>query len=136
VLKKILGALGAVLFTAVALTACTSDADMASENLSKAAEQFEVQRRITVVNSFTDKVVFEVEGRCSIETGGTLVVTCKHGPNDFRKHYTGLGDNGMYLAEQLDPLDVDVYRTRLIIKPETVIPDPDLETSGDLEGDG
>lgn len=115
---------------------CTSDADMASENLSTAAEQFEVQRRVTVVNSFTDKVVFEVEGRCSIEpTAKQLVAICKHGPDDFRKHYTGVGDNGIWSAFQLDPVDVDVYHTRVIIKPETVLPDFDLETSGDIEGD-
>lgn len=122
----------------ITLTGCTlSDADTAGHNLSKAAEQFEVQRRITVVNAITDKVVFEAEGRCSIETSTRqLIAVCKHGPDDFRKHYTGLGDNGMYLAEQLDPIDVDEYHTRIIIKPETLIPDLDVETSGDIEGDG
>jgi hypothetical protein len=130
------GVVLAALLTA-ASPGCTSDADMASENLSTAAEQFEVQRRIVVVNSFTDKVVFEVEGRCSIEpTAKQLVAICKHGDDDFRKHYTGIGDNGMWSSFQLDPIDVDVYHTRLIIKPETVLPDFDLETSGDLEGDG
>ncbi len=128
-------------FLAVLLTAaspgCTSDADMASENLSTAAEQFEVQRRITVVNPFSDKVVFEVEGRCSIEPSNKqLVAICKHGPDDFRKHHTGVGDNGMWSSFQMDPVDVDVYHTRLIVKPETVLPDYDLETSGDIEGDG
>jgi hypothetical protein len=116
---------------------CTSDADKASQNLSTAAEQFEVQRRITVVNTFTNEVTFETEGRCSIERESkTLIVTCKHGESDYRKHYTGLGDNGMYQSTQLDPIDVDVYHTRIIIKPETVLPDFDLETSGDIEGDG
>jgi hypothetical protein len=135
---KIIGAviLGGLLLTGGA-SGCTTDADMASENLSTAAEQFEVQRRITVVNSFSDKVVFEVEGRCSIEpTAKQLVAICKHGENDFRKHYTGIGDNGIWSAFQLDPIDVDTYHTRLIVKPETVLPDFDLETSGDLEGDG
>lgn len=125
----------ATLLTAGA-SGCTSDADMASENLSTAAEQFEVQRRVTVINSFTDEVVFEVEGRCSIEpTAKQLVAICKHGEDDFRKHYTGVGDNGIWSAFQLDPVDVDVYHTRLIIKPETVLPDFDLETSADIEGD-
>lgn len=135
--KVIIGAIiGAGLLTGGA-SGCTSDADMASENLSTAAEQFEVQRRIVVVNSFTDKVVFEVEGRCSIEpTAKQLVAICKHGDNDFRKHYTGIGDNGMWSSFQLDPIDVDVYHTRVIIKPETVLPDFDLETSADMEGDG
>lgn len=135
--KYIIGALALAALLTAASPGCTSDADMASENLSTAAEQFEVQRRITVVNAFSDKVVFEVEGRCSIEpSNGQLVAICKHGPDDFRKHHTGVGDNGMWSSFQMDPVKVDVYHTRLIVKPETVLPDVDLETSGDLEGDG
>lgn len=135
--KYVIGVIALAALLTAASPGCTSDADMASENLSTAAEQFEVQRRIVVVNSFTDKVVFEVEGRCSIEpTAKQLVAICKHGDDDFRKHYTGIGDNGMWSSFQLDPIDVDVYHTRLIVKPETVLPDFDLETSADLEGDG
>ena len=117
---------------------CTSDADTAAQNLSTKAEKFEVQRKITVVNGRTDKVTFEVTGRCSVEfeSPGRLMSMCKHGPDDFRKHYTVLGDAGMVQIEQLDPVDVDEYRTIIVIKPETVIPDFDLETSGDIEGDG
>lgn len=134
--RYIIGAAIVAALVTAASPGCTSDADMASENLSTAAEQFEVQRRVTVVNSFTDKVVFEVEGRCSIEPSAKqLVAICKHGPDDFRKHYTGVGDNGIWSAFQLDPVDVDVYHTRVIIKPETVLPDFDVETSGDIEGD-
>ncbi len=119
------------------LAGCTSDADKASYNLSQAAEQFEVQRKVVGINGITDTVAFQVEGRCSIEDqGNQLEVTCKHGDDDFRKHFIGLYDNTYYVTEQLDAVDVDVYRTRIIIKPETVLPDFDLETSGDLEGDG
>lgn len=111
------------------LTACTSDADKASENLSKAAEQFEVQRRIVGINGITDKPAFEVEGRCSIENEGrNLVVICKHAPDDLRKHFVGLSDNTFYVATQLEGMDVDEYRTRIIIKPENIVPNFDLET--------
>lgn len=118
-----------VALTAV-LAGCTSDADKASENLSKAAEQFEVQRRIVGINGITDAPAFEVEGRCSIERDGDLIVICKHGPDDFRKHYVGLSDNTFYVATQIEGLDVDVYRTRIIIKPENIVPNFDLTTSG------
>lgn len=122
---------------ALLVTGCTTDADKASHNLSKAAEQFEVQRKVVGINGITDTVAFQVEGRCSIEDqGNQLEVTCKHGEDDFRKHFIGLSDNTYYVTEQLDAVDVDVYRTRIIVKPETVIPDFDLETSGDIENDG
>lgn len=127
----------AVMFGVAGLAACTSDADKASHNLSKAAEQFEVQRTVTGINGITDKVIFEVTGRCSIEPiERRLEVTCKHGPDDFRKHFVGIPDNVTYVVKQEDAVDVDEYRTRVIIKPETVIPDFDLETSGDIENDG
>jgi hypothetical protein len=135
--KYVIGAIALAALLTAASPGCTSDADMASENLSTAAEQFEVQRRITVINPISDSVVFEVEGRCSIEpSGNQLVAICKHGEDDFRKHNTGVGTIGMWSSFQLDPIKVDVYRTRLIVKPETVLPDVDLETSGDIEGDG
>jgi hypothetical protein len=120
----------ATMLAALALTTgCTSDADKTSKNLSKAAEQFEVQRRIVGINGITDKVLFEVEGRCSIETpGGRLEVICKHGPHDFRKHFVGLSDNVTYIAVQLEGIDVSTYRTRIILKPENIIPDFDLVT--------
>lgn len=119
----------ALTVAALALTGCTSDADKTSRNLSKAAEQFEVQRRIVGINGITDKVLFEVEGRCSIETPeGRLEVVCKHGPSDFRKHFVGLSDNVTYIAVQMEGVDVSVYRTRIILKPENIIPDFDLVT--------
>lgn len=119
---------GILAIAALALTGCTSDADKASENLSKAAEQFEVQRRIVGVNGITGKYEFFVEGRCSIAPEDRkLVVTCRQGPNDYRKHYVGLSDNTFYVATQLEPVDVSVYHTRVIIKPENVIPEIDLQ---------
>jgi hypothetical protein len=113
---------------ALTISGCASDADKVSTNLSKAAEQFEVQRKIVGINGITDKVLFEVEGRCSIERDGDLVVTCKHGPDDYRKHYVGLSDNVTYIATQMKGIDVSEYRTRIILKPENIVPNFDLVT--------
>lgn len=114
---------------AVGLAGCTSDADKVSKNISTEAEQFQVQRRIIGVNGITDKVEFEVVGRCSIETpAGQLEVTCKHGPNDFRKHVIGLSDNLFFISTQLVGLDASTYRTKIVLKPENIVPDLDLVT--------
>lgn len=119
----------ASLLVALALTGCTSDADKSSKNLSKAAEQFEVQRHIVGINGITDKVLFEVEGRCSIEKEDLgLVVVCKHAANDYRKHFIGLSDNVTYISTQMKGVDANVYRTRIILKPENIVPDFDLVT--------
>lgn len=112
----------------LALTGCASDAARSSENLSVAAENFEVQRLIVGVNGITDEVLFSVEGRCSMELGRPeiLEVTCKHGENDYRKHYLGLSDNVTWVSTQLEGIDVSVYHTRIVLKPQNIAPDFDL----------
>lgn len=111
-------------------TACfESDADVASKNLSKAAEQFEIPRRIVFFNGITDKYLLEIQGLCSIEAGstgvqGALEVTCKT-ESGFKKHFLGLSDNVSYFVEQGNAVNVSTTRYRVIFKPETVIPNFD-----------
>lgn len=110
---------------------CASDADRASYNISKAAEQMEINRRIIFYNGITDKYILSIEGRCSVEFSTLkFAVTCKTGPNVFKKHYLGRADNVFPFIEQLDSADVSVYHYRVIFKPEAIIPNIDLVTSG------
>lgn len=107
-----------------------SDARVASTNLSKASDMFEVDRRIVFYNGITSDYILTIEGKCSIEANqAKLAVTCKTGYGQYKKHYLGLSDNVTYFAEQLASVGVDVYRYRVIFKPEVIIPDIDLETS-------
>jgi hypothetical protein len=99
--------------------------------LSKAAEQFEIVRRVVFFNGITDKYLLSIEGRCSVETtesalGGSLEVTCKLGENQFKKHFLGLSDNVSYFVEQMDSVDVSTNHYRVIFKPEIIIPNIDL----------
>ena len=108
-----------------------SDASIANSNLKKAADMFEINRRVVFINGITDTYMMTVEGRCSIyDDGNQLELTCKTGPDEYYIHFLGLSDNVFYIAEQLGPIDVDVYRHRVIFKPEAIIPNIDLETSG------
>lgn len=112
---------------------CGSQADTVSDNISKEAEKFNVQRRIVGINGITDKVEFEVEGRCSIEGDGlgtlpAMLVICKHGPDDYRKHYVTVPDNLFLISTQLKGIDVSEFRTKIILKPQSLIPDLDLVT--------
>lgn len=112
------------------LTACEDDADVASRNLSKAADNFEVMRRIVVFNGITDKYLMEIEGRCSItDEGHQLEVTCKVAEDAYVKHFAGLSDNVSYFVEQGEPIDVSVYHHRITFKPQTILPDPDFRGS-------
>lgn len=129
-MKKIAAILG-VLFVWLTVAACSSDADVASHNLSRAAEYFEVQRRIVGINGITDQYLFEIEGRCSLETtesalGNALEVTCKVADDQYTKTFLGLSDNVTFVSTQLEPLDVSVYHTRIVLKPQSAIPDIDI----------
>jgi hypothetical protein len=104
-----------------------SGAQTASENISTAADNFEVQRKITGLNTRTGEIVFFAEGRCSVSReNGDLVATCKHGEGDYRKHmYLDAADVFMSVT-QLAPINVSEYHTRVIIKPQGIIPDLEL----------
>lgn len=120
----------ALLTLPLVATGCfESDADVASKNLSKAAEQFEVPRRIVAFNGITDKYIIVVEGFCSVETqdsglAGALEVTCKT-EDGFRKNFVGLSDNVSYFVQQGKPVKVSTTHYRVVYKPETVVPDFD-----------
>lgn len=110
------------------LAAC-SDADVASHNLSRAADQFEINRRVVFYNGITDSYMLTIEGLCSLgnaDSAGQLTVTCKTGPAAYKKHFLGLSDNVTYFVEQIDAASVDTYHYRVIFKPSVIIPDIDL----------
>ena len=113
-----------------AISGC-SDADIASSNLSKAADMFEINRRVVFFNGITDKYILEIDGKCSIsDSQNQLKVTCKTGKEEYKKHFLGLSDNVSYFAEQLEPMKADVYHYRVIFKQAAIIPGVDLVTSG------
>lgn len=109
------------------LSACGSDAKTVSENISKEADSFNVQRKITVLNTRTEKFMFYAEGRCSVERdNGWLVAICAHAPNEYRKHLIGPATDAFPLVEQLAPIDVSRYHTLIVMRPEGIIPDLQL----------
>lgn len=110
------------------IAACSNDADVASRNLSRAADQFEIARRVVFVNGITDKYIMVIEGYCSLgnsDSSRRLTVTCKTGPGKFKKHFLGLSDNVTFFAEQLDAAKVSVSHYRVVFKPSVIIPDID-----------
>lgn len=122
-------ALLALAVLAVALSACGSAADTVSRNISKDAEQFRIERRIVVINGITDKPELMVTGRCSYESyRWQLVLTCKEGPNEYKKHTIGLSDNVFWTSTQVGAVNESEYRTKFIFRPESIVPNVDLVT--------
>jgi hypothetical protein len=107
-----------------------SAADVASENLSTAADNFEVRRRIVFYNGINGEYILTVEGLCSLgnyDPQGELSVTCKLGEGRYVKHFLGLSDNVTYFAEQLETNNADPYHYRVIFRPTVILPDIELD---------
>lgn len=129
-MKKLL--LTSALLTTLVFTGCETDARMASQNLSKAADMFEIERRIVFYNGITGDYMLSIEGKCSIEDQQhQLEVTCKTGKGEFKKHFLGLSDNVTYFAEQMDSANVSTFHHRIIFKPQSIINDIDFR--GDVQ---
>jgi len=103
-----------------------SDANVASSNLSKAADQFEINRRVVFYNGITGEYMLTIEGMCSLgnyDKAKQLSVTCKTGPGEYKKHFLGLSDNVTYVVEQVEPFAANPYRYRVVFKPAALVPD-------------
>ena len=114
------------------LAACERDADVASRNLSAAADMFEINRRVVFYNGITGGYILVIEGRCSLgnqDSAGKLSVTCKTGPSNYKKHYLGLSDNVTFFAEQIEAANVSAYHYRVVFKPQSIL--PDIDARGD-----
>jgi hypothetical protein len=127
-MKRILSAV-AIVGVGLGLGAC-SDAEIASQNLSKAADYFEINRRIVFYNGITDTYMLTIEGRCSIKKDirdVQLEVTCKTSEREYKKHFLGISDNVTYFVEQIGNAEVSVYQYKVVFKPAAIIPDVEVK---------
>jgi hypothetical protein len=129
-MKKLLS-IGVLLCATFLLAGCPDDANVAKKNLTKAADNFELMRRVVFLNTWTGENVLIIEGRCNIEYGNIRTsVICKVGPNMYKRNF--LGNSGQVTAyvEQMAAVPVNVYHYRRTFKPQVVIPDIDFRGSG------
>lgn len=108
--KKILCAIAVLILSAATITGC-SEADKVNHNLNMQADQFEVERRVTVYNARTDTVILQVEGYLSLSNNysGELVITCKTGAGTYKKNYVYLTENTLYCVEDITGTHTDPY---------------------------
>lgn len=108
------------------LAGCDNDARVASHNLSKAADNFEIPRRIVFYNGITGEYMLSIEGLCSQEPHmDRIAVICKDGAT-YKKHFLGLSDNVTYFSEQMDAALVSTSRYRVTFKPSVIVPVVDM----------
>lgn len=122
--------LGMIFAILLILFGCSRDADVASRNLSYAADDFKINRRIVFYNSILGEYMLTIEGLCSLgndRTSKEISVTCKTGPDAYKKHFLGLSDNVTYFVEHIDASSVSVYHYAVVFKPSVIIPDVNVK---------
>ncbi|MGM0263251.1 hypothetical protein [Enterococcus sp. AZ134] len=106
------------------LTACT-EAEKVSYNVSQQeADNFNVIRRVAVINTRTDKVEFEVIGNISVDTSdkNKLVIIAETDKGVYKKHLVNMTDWNMYVVEDLAGAEVDKYKYEVNYMPESIVP--------------
>lgn len=105
---------------AVALTGCT-EADKVSHNISEEADNFNVFRRVTVINARSDELILEMDGYFSIHVDNEehqLEIICQTGEQTYAKHFVGLNEWVIYTVEDLKGVEVDPYHYEIHYLPE------------------
>lgn len=125
--KKIAALAGAALMTIglATLSGCSTESDKVSYNISKEADNFNVRRRVAVINTRTDKIEFKVEGLISVDTSNSkkLVVIAEVSKGKYRKHLINMTKNNMYVVEDLtDGTKVNKYKYEVEYMPESILP--------------
>lgn len=107
-----------------------SQAERVSYNLSKEADNFNVIRKLTVINCIEGDVLFQMTGKLSI-TADTeddqLEIIVENEDGNYEKHFVGLSDNVTYVIEDLGSNDVDNYKYSMNFNPKMWIP-ADIKT--------
>lgn len=114
----------AIFFILVMATGCVDQADHVSYNVSKEADNFNVVRRLTVINTRSDKVILQMVGRMSIEDqvdGIAALVEIDRDRGIYQKHYIYMNEWTMYTVEDLNGVSVSAYDYEIEFMPKSII---------------
>ncbi len=120
----IIVALFILAMVAVNLTAC-DEADRVSYNVSKEADNFNVTRRLTVINTRTDKCILQMTGRMSLQEdsdGVAVLVELDRDKGIYQKHFIWMNDWTMYTCEDVNGTNVSKYAYEMEFMPQTLTP--------------
>ena len=91
-------------------------------NLGVQADNFNVERQITVFNTRTDTVLFQLKGVFSLQNSGynELEVICEVGKGQYRKHFIYMSQDTTYVIEDLGGANVSQYQYKLNFLPQMI----------------
>lgn len=115
----------------VVLSGCMAESETAAYNVSQAAHNFEVYRRVVFYNGITGEYILTIEGLLSVtpddRNSDWVAVIVKTGPTSYKKHYLGVSDNVTWFCEQMEPIQADPFHYRVFFRPATIIPDIEVQ---------
>lgn len=127
---KITPALLTVICIALFSSGCAQESERAAYNVSQAAHNFEVNRRVVFYNGITGDYILTIEGLLSVtpdaRNAAWVSVIVKTGPSECKKHYLGVSDNVTWFCEQIEPVKAHPYHYRVIFRPTTIIPNVEV----------
>lgn len=101
-----------------------NEADYVSTNISKEADAFNVQRKITVINARTDTIMLELVGTFALKNSSAneLEVICEIADGVYQKHFIYLSEYTLYVVEDISNTNVSKYHYELNILPYMGLP--------------
>ncbi len=124
-MKKKIMTLIFVAVLALSLTACDTQANRVSYNLSQEADNFNNIRQITVINCLQGDVLFQMTGKISITADtadNQLEIIVEDEAGQYKKHFIGLSDNVTYVVEDITSSNVNNYKYTLNFNPKMWLP--------------
>ncbi len=121
--KKLIPVLIIVAILGLSVVGCR-ESERVSYNISQEADNFNVTRRLVVINARTDKPLFELVGNFALSNNdeNELEVVCQTGKNEFKKHYIYLNEYTIYTVEDIGGANVNKYKYEVNFLPETIQP--------------
>lgn len=121
--NKRIAAVAVAVMMIVGMTGCR-ESSRVSYNIGKEADNFNVTRRLAVINARTDKPVFEMIGKFSLSNNGEneLEVICETDEGTYKKHFVYLNEWTIYVVEDISGAYVDKYHYEVNFLPEMIQP--------------
>lgn len=105
------------------LSSCMRQSTVVRHNLRREADDFNIRRRITVMNTRTDTPMMQITGLISIDidNDGDLNITIEKAPNEYVLNYAHLSQDTTYIVEQIETKEINKYQYEIKFYPKQLV---------------
>ena len=120
-MKKIISLILVIMLSLFTFTAC-SLSDTATHNIQKEADNFNVYRKMTFVNLYTNTILYTAEGYFALKTTYTndyqgqqeIGLIFMVAPNQYKINYFSIANNVTYVIEQIENTHTNPYYWNIV----------------------